>query len=115
MYDVIGGHADHLHVADDYELLVRTFLGTRMCRVPHLCYVQYRAGWDSAGNTHRVRNRDIQRLVRYFSSRYDAAIHARFLELGVDDFVWAKGESSFLRLGSVPNQEPEQHVTITAE
>jgi len=115
VYDAIGGHADLLHVADDYELMVRTFLETRMCRVPHLCYVQYRTGWDSMGNTHRVRNRDIQRLVRYFSTWYDKAIHERFLELGVDDFVWRDGENSFMRLGSVPNQEPEQHVTITAE
>lgn len=114
-YNEIGGHSDILHVADDYELLVRTFLKTRMCRVPYLCYIQYRQGWDSGGNTHRIRNRDIQRLVRYFSTWYDKQIHERFVELEINDFVWKKDENTFMKLGMIPNQIPEQHVTITAE
>jgi hypothetical protein len=32
-YDSIGGHQKELHVADDYEMIVRTFLKTRMIRV----------------------------------------------------------------------------------
>jgi len=111
-YLEIGGHGNEIHVADDYELMVRTFLKTRMCRVKNFCYVQYR---NEEGNTHRVRNQEIQRLVRYFSQWYDERIHKRFLELGVDDFVWAPGENTFWRLGSIPNPEPEQHVTIIAD
>jgi len=111
-YLEIGGHSNEIHVADDYEIMVRTFLKTRMCRVKNFCYVQYR---NEEGNTHRVRNQEIQRLVRYFSQWYDERIHARFLELGVDDFVYKAGENTFWRLGSIPNPEPEQHVTILAD
>ena len=41
-YQAAGGHGRHIHVADDYELLVRTFLTSRMARVPRLGYIQWR-------------------------------------------------------------------------
>ena len=41
-YREVGGHARQIHVADDYELLIRTFLGTRLARVPKLGYMQWR-------------------------------------------------------------------------
>ena len=109
-YMEIGGHGNTIHVADDYELMVRTFLHTRMCRVPELCYVQYRN--VSAGNTHQARNSEIQRLVRYFSQMYDTRIHNRFLELGVDDFVWQEGKNTFKEMAQIPNQAEESHCTI---
>lgn len=111
-YQELGGHSDWLHVADDYDLLVRTFLSTRMARVPRLCYVQYR---NAQGNTHRVRGREIQRLVRYLSESYDRRIHERLVELGVDDFVWQDGHSSFGRLHQVPRPKHEAHCTILAD
>jgi hypothetical protein len=75
-----------------------------------MCYVQYR---NADGNTSLgVRNKDIQRLVRYISSYYDEAIHKRFLELGVDDFVWKEGEQTFWRMMNVPNPQIEPHCTI---
>ena len=111
-YLEIGGHSNEIHVADDYELMVRTFLKTRMCRVNKMCYVQYR---NEEGNTHRVRNQEIQRLVRYFSQWYDERIHKRLLELGVEDTVWAPGENTFWRLGSVPKPEKESNCTILAD
>lgn len=110
-YDEVGGHRDLLHVADDYELMIRTFLKTRMVRVSRLCYIQYR-NIDGSGNTHQARNKEIQRLVRYISMRYDEAIHQRLLELNVDDFVWKPGEPSFFRLLVVPNPSPESHCTV---
>jgi glycosyltransferase involved in cell wall biosynthesis len=110
-YHEIGGHCDRIHVADDYEIMVRTFLHTRMCRVPQMCYLQYRN--EGVGNTHRIRNADIQRLVRYFSQHYDKKIHERLLELGVDDFVW-NPNGSFGNL-HIPNQPVESHCTILAE
>lgn len=113
-YRELGGHARHIHVADDYELLVRTFLGTRLARLPKLGYLQWRnrGGSIEGGNTHKARNKEIQRLTRAFSQHYDKQIHARFLELGVDDFVWKDGESSFSRLRSMPNPEIEPHCTL---
>jgi len=112
VYVGIGGHRDAIHVADDYEIMVRTFLATRMARVPHMCYLQYR---NLEGNTHRVRNQEIQRLVRCFSQFYDQSIHARLLELGVEDHVWAEGQNSFARLGMVMNPPEESHCTIMVD
>ncbi|HEY3495287.1 MAG TPA: glycosyltransferase [Polyangiaceae bacterium] len=113
-YRDIGGHRRQIHVADDYELLVRTFLDTRMARVPRLTYLQWRnrPGQIALGNTHQARNQEIQRLTRAFSQRYDAAIHERFLALGVDDFVWKGGEDSFSRMFGVAKPEVEPHCTL---
>jgi len=112
VYDEIGGHNSDIHVADDYEIMVRTFLATRMARVPHLCYVQYR-NFD-IGNTHQIRNQEIHRLVRFFSQAYDNSIHARFEELGVDDFIYEPGRS-FFNLNMIPNRLPESHCSIIVE
>lgn len=85
-YFAAGGHSPEVHVADDYELCIRTFLTTRMVHVRRFGYIQ---NIDSKGsNTQRVRNREIQRLVKYFSDHYNQSIHDRFVELGVDDFIW---------------------------
>jgi glycosyltransferase involved in cell wall biosynthesis len=106
-YESIGGHNKELHVADDYEMMVRTFLKTRMVRIPKLCYIQY------AGNSaQRVRNKDIQRHVRSIRGHYDRMIHDRFLELECEDFIWDEknGCSDF----DLPNPKEESHVTLIA-
>ncbi len=107
-YFAMGGHSREIHVADDFELLVRTFLTTRMVHIPCLGYVQYQDG----ENTQRVRNKDIQRHVRYLRWRYDRRIHERFVALGVDDYVWdeAAGESDLSR----PNPETVEVASWTA-
>lgn len=116
-YDQIGGHGRNIHVVDDYELMVRTFLDTRMVRVPRLGYLQWRnpPGSIAKGNTHQERNKEIQRLTRAFSQRYEPAIHARFVELGVDDYVHHDLEDSFERARSLPKPEVEQHCTLFFE
>lgn len=111
LYISVGGHNENIHVADDYELMVRTFLSTRMALIPKMCYIQYR---NQTGNAHQARNKDIQRLVRYFSDWYDKKIHDRFIELGVDDFVWQEGKNTFSRL-NMPNQKIESHCTIVSD
>lgn len=107
-YESIGGHNKELHVADDYELMVRTFLNTRMVRVPRLCYIQY------VGNsTQQARNGDIHRHVRSIRSHYDMMIHERLLELCCEDFAWdeKKGCSDH----RLPNPEVESHATLIAD
>lgn len=89
-YQASGGHHPDLHVGDDYELIVRTFLATRMVHIRRFGYVQYHTP-NSGGNTQRRRNGEIQRLVRHLAWRYNERIHARLVELGVDDFVWRDG------------------------
>ena len=106
-YDSIGGHNKGLHVADDYELLVRTFLGTRMVRVPKLGYIQY-----ISGTTQHVRNGDIHRHVRAIRAYYDELIHERLLALGCEDFSWdeTRGCSDYM----LPNPRVESHATLIA-
>lgn len=82
-YHEAGGYSG-LHVADDYELVVRTFLTTKFIHVPRLGYIQfYNPG--SIGNTQHSRNKEIQRIVRFVADHYEPRIHARLLELGIDD------------------------------
>ncbi len=103
-----GGYSS-LHVADDYELLVRLFLTTRFVLVPKLCYIQF-YNTESIGNTQQTRNKEIQRVVRFVSGHYERRIHERLLELGVDDFVWneAWSASDFARA----NPATESHCTL---
>lgn len=105
-YHEAGGYS-RLHVADDYELLVRSFLTTRFVHVPRLGYVQfYNPG--SIGNTQHSRNKEIQRIVRFVANHYEERIHARLLELGVDDFIWTPDGLDYNR----PHPEPESHCSI---
>jgi hypothetical protein len=106
-YDALGGHNARLHVADDYELLVRTFLATRMVRVPRLGYIQY-----ASHTAQYVRNGDIHRHIRAIRALYDKQIHSRLLALGCEDFSWdeARGCSDYLR----PNPAIESHATLIA-
>lgn len=89
-YLAAGGHNPEVHVCDDYELLLRTFLVTRFVHIQRFGYIQYHNN-ASSGNTQFARNAEIQRLVRYFREAYNEQIHARLDELGVDDFLWTEG------------------------
>jgi len=81
-----------------------------MLHIPKLGYIQY---MDHGINAQRVRNKDIQRHVRYLQGRYDRAIHERFVQLGVDDYMWSdeRGFSDF----NVPNPAVVQVASIEAE
>ena len=85
-----------------------------MVRVPRMGYIQYR-NVDGSGNTHQSRNQEIQRLVRFISTRRDAEIHQRLLDLKVNDFMWQEGEVTFNHLLAIPNPPEESHCTITYE
>ena len=105
----LGGHNRYLHVADDMELMIRTFLVTTMVRIPKLCYLQYQDG----DNTQRVRNKDIQRHVRYLKWKYDRAVHDRLLALGVDDWIWDEaGQYADLER---PNPDIEPAASVIAD
>lgn len=91
VYFQIGGHNRGLSIADDYELLVRTFLATRMCLIPKLAYLQFIYDDGSGTNTHNTSRRDIQRRVRTVQEHYNDDIANRFKELGLVD--WAYDEN----------------------
>lgn len=108
VYMSIGGHNRLLHVADDMELMIRTFLATRMLKIPRLCYLQYQDG----SNTQRTRNKDIQRHVRALAWRYDRRIHDRFVALGVDDWIWDHNRGAADMTALNPFVEPVASLTM---
>lgn len=81
----IGGWNPYLHVADDYEIMLRTFLKTKMIRIPHLCYLQYR---NTGGNNYTfIRNAEIQKLVAVLSTFYNKKVHDRILDMNeIDEY-----------------------------
>ena len=85
-YHKIGGHNRRLTIADDYEILIRTFLNTRMLRIPKLLYLQYYHN----SNTQNATRADIQRRVRSIRDFYNEKIKDRFQELGLKDWAYNK-------------------------
>lgn len=86
VYFNISRHNNKLPVVDDYEILIRTFLYTRMIHVREILYIQY---MNSGGNnTQEPRRAEIQRLVDRIQKYYDRRIHERILELGSKDWLW---------------------------
>lgn len=84
VYHAIGGYNNWMRIADDYELIVRTFLVTKFCRVAKNLYFQRFDGNNSQDNGNR---NDIQLKVKEIANFYRTRIKERFEELGVHDFV----------------------------
>lgn len=99
-YFEIGGHNRNLAVADDYELVVRTFLHTITCKIPKLGYVQFLYNNANGQNTHDMARADIQRRVRTIGSFYNEQIKDRFADLGLHD--WAYEENPHNPLWTPP-------------
>lgn len=87
-YLKVGGHNRRLSVADDYELVIRTFLETKFIRIVKNCYLQFIYNSDTSSNTHELSRADIQRRVRSIADFYNFKIKERFKELGVEDWAY---------------------------
>jgi glycosyltransferase involved in cell wall biosynthesis len=96
VYHQIGGHNRGLSVADDYELIIRTFLNTIMMRIPKLGYLQFM----HSSNTTDLSRKDIQRRVRTIMYYYNDKIAERFKELGVEDYCYNTNPDSPLSVES---------------
>jgi len=88
VYFEIGGHNRDLSIADDYELIVRTFLHTKMCKIAELGYIQFIHDSGDAQNSHDIARKDIQRRVKTIREHYNDDIANRFEELGVEDYPY---------------------------
>lgn len=99
-YFAVGGHNRDLSIADDYELVVRTFLHTRFCKIPKLGYIQNLRFEGNEQNTHDIARADIQRRVRTIADHYNEAINRRFKELGVVDWIYETGIYNFFEVPS---------------
>lgn len=84
LYHKIGGHNKRIPVADDFELIVRTFLHTRMIHVKKVLYLQYNNKDSTVDNN----SQDINRRARLVRDHHDLAIHKRIEELGGLDWNW---------------------------
>jgi len=87
-YHAIGGHNRRLTIADDYELVVRSFLSTRFVRIPKCCYIQYYYGQNTQDSNGGATRQDIQRRVRTIARFYNEDIKNRFEELGMTDWAY---------------------------
>lgn len=105
-YFEIGGHNRSLTIADDYELLVRTFLKTITCKIPKLGYVQFLYNNSNGQNTHNLSRADIQRRVRTIGYYYNEQIKKRFEELGLKD--WAYDENPGAPLNTISRYGQEE-------
>jgi len=83
-YNQIGGHSKSFPVADDYELIVRTFLHTKMIHVKKMLYLQ----WNNRNSTVDNNAKDINRRARLIRDHYDKQIHDRILALDKKDWNW---------------------------
>lgn len=84
VYNKIGKHNKFISVADDYELILRTFLNTKMIHINKLLYLQY----NNRNSTVDNNSNDINRKSRLIRDYYEKQIHERFIELGVEDWEW---------------------------
>jgi glycosyltransferase involved in cell wall biosynthesis len=84
VYDKIGGHNVNTPIADDYELIVRTFLNTEMVHVKKMLYLQ----WNNRNSAVDNNSVDINRRSRLIRDHYDFQIHKRIIELGKYDWNW---------------------------
>lgn len=73
-YRDLGGHNPEMPVADDYELLVRTFLTCEWAHIPEMLYLQHIGGHTAQ----RQQNSLIQELVQQVSERYSGALDEYF-------------------------------------
>ncbi len=65
----IGNYCEHLPICDDYEILLRTAINTKMAKIPKLGYVQYMN--NSNNNFSLIRNVEINRIgPQYISPIY---------------------------------------------
>jgi glycosyltransferase involved in cell wall biosynthesis len=84
VYKKIGGHRGTLQLADDFDLIIRTFLEARIVHVKKLLYIQYNNG----NSTVDYNSFEINRISRIIKEKYNKKIHSRIKELGFHDWEW---------------------------
>jgi glycosyltransferase involved in cell wall biosynthesis len=92
-YFEAGAHCRRLSIMDDLDIIIRTFLSTKIVKIDWMCYWQFYFGlfYDNesgATNTQNLVRQDIQRRARTISEFYNIEIKKRFEELGKKDWAW---------------------------
>jgi hypothetical protein len=94
VYHEMGGHNKKTPVADDLEIIIRSFLNTRMIHVKKVLYLQY----NNRNSTVDNNATDINRRARLIRDYYDTAIHNRIIELGFNDWNWIEEDGTSQKL-----------------
>lgn len=91
-YHKIGGHNKDLAVLDDMDLLIRTFIYGKMCKIDKVLYIQHEgSASDNNGRGSTTQGNRFDEILRtgvLLRWKYDKQIHERLLELGYEDKVW---------------------------
>lgn len=95
-YHRIGGHNMELSVLDDMDILIRTYLHGKICKIPKVLYIQHEGSSSDANGrgstTQGSRLPEIMRVGVYLKHKYDKEIHEKILAEGHDDYVWDEKE-----------------------
>jgi hypothetical protein len=110
IYHKVNGHNTDLSVLDDMDLIIKTFLETKMIKVNKVLYFQYQEagerGSKNNNNTQSIRFSEIQRTCWILKNKYDEEIHQRILSLGFNDDPWDENLGySNLHKEHEPNKE----------
>lgn len=100
VYFEIGCQNRGLAIADDYEIIIRTFLKTKMCGIRNLGYIQFMHDGSETTNTQDIARADIQRRVKTIMYHYNEQIAKRFEELGVEDWAYKENPDAPLAVES---------------
>ena len=81
LYRKLGGNNSRLSVADDYELMVKSFLDGKFICIPEPGYIQYH---NTGGNNFTYkRNAMIQLLNKYTYKHFETKIEEKFKSLNI--------------------------------
>ncbi|MGA7671996.1 MAG: glycosyltransferase [Nitrolancea sp.] len=80
-YDHVGGHNYRLPIADDYELVIRSFLNGMTARIPRPLYIQHHGTRGPSAS--RRQNEEIQERVGQLAAHYESALDWRCIEFGL--------------------------------
>lgn len=90
VYEKIGKHNRFISVTDDFELIIRTFLETKMIHIKKMLYLQY----NNRNSTVDWNSKDINRKARLIRDHYNQQIHDRIEQLGCVDWDWNEETNS---------------------
>ena len=95
-YRELGGHNVDLSILDDQDILTRTLLKYKACKIPKILYIQHEGerseGERGGTSTQTVRFYEICRLGYILRDKYDKEIHEAFLKWGLEDPYWDENE-----------------------
>lgn len=107
-YRELGGHNIELSILDDQDLLTRTLLNYKACKISKILYIQHEGeasnGNDRGGSsTQSQRFGEIQRTGWILRQAYDKTIHDFFIQKGIEDPYWDEDEGRSILDGVKPN------------